>query len=72
MNVLIYKLCSKKLQLLRLQALNIKFKEFGVDMGAIKNLLMECDSLKKENEKLLKENAHLKERLLKVDNSLPY
>lgn len=41
-------------------------------MGAIKNLLMECDFLKKENEKLLKENAHLKERLLKVDNSLPY
>jgi len=41
-------------------------------MGAIKDLIMECDCLKKENEKLLKENEKLKLKILSIDNSLPY
>lgn len=41
-------------------------------MGAVKDLILECDSLRRENKKLLKENERLKERLLKVDSSLPY
>ena len=41
-------------------------------MGAIKDLILECDSLRKSNKRLLKENAQLKEKLLKIDSSLPY
>lgn len=41
-------------------------------MGSVKELIFECDSLRRENDKLLKENARLKERLLKADTSLPY